>query len=207
MAADGKAAVSLQDLPTELVAPILTRVADIATLDSVIRAWPAAYRVFESSAVNITEAVLSSGYVCGHIRVIFRIIALLRSGTLPISNLADFRERVIVDAMRYESRVCRSPRGFAPDFLARETSPAVIRSLLATYRQIMSASLGCLAYYLDHLKTLKPEHPINQTIKNPFPSWRPRRTRRRPPVLDRGAARQPSFLASATSLRSQKSCL
>ncbi|KAH8126974.1 hypothetical protein FP744_10007700 [Trichoderma asperellum] len=167
MAADGKAAVSLQDLPTELVTPILTHVADIATLDSLIRAWPAAYRVFESSAVDITEAVLSSGYVCGHIRVIFRIIALLRSGTLPISNLADFRRRVIVDAMRYPSRVRSSRDGFAPAFLARETPPAVIRSLLATYRQVMSASLGCLTSYLDRFNTLKPEHPIDRTIKEP----------------------------------------
>lgn len=166
MAADGKAAVSLQELPTELVALILTRVTDIATLDSLIRAWPAAYRVFESSAVDITEAVLSSGYVCGHIRVIFRIIALLRSGTLPISNLADFRRRVIVDAMRYDSRVRSSPSGFAPTFLARETSPAVIRSLFGTYRQIMMASLGCLTYYLDRFKTLKPEHPIYKAIKD-----------------------------------------
>lgn len=179
MAADGKAAVSLQDLPTELVALILTHVADIATLDSLIRAWPAAYRVFESSAVGITEAVLSSGYVCGHIRVIFRIIALLRSGTLPIPNLADFRRRVIVDAMRYPSRVRSSRDGFAPAFLAKETPPAVIRSLLATYRQVMSASLGCLTYHLARFKTLKPEHPIDRTIKNPvwgrdIPTWQSR---------------------------------
>ncbi|KAM0457109.1 hypothetical protein ACHAPV_006748 [Trichoderma viride] len=191
MAADGKAAVSLQDLPTELVAPILTRVADIATLDSLIRAWPAAYRVFESSAADITEAVLSSGYVCGHIRVIFRIIALLRSGTLPISNLADFRRRVIVDAMRYASRVRSSPSGFAPALLARETPPAVIRSLLATYRQVMLASLGCLTYYLERFKTLKPEHPIDRTIKNPawsehVPAWQSRPQGRKFNVRDIG---------------------
>ncbi|KAL7898831.1 hypothetical protein HDV63DRAFT_385609 [Trichoderma sp. SZMC 28014] len=164
MASNSRAAASLQDLPTELVAPILTNVADIATLDSLIRAWPAAYRVFESRAVEITEAVLSSDDVCGHIRVIFRIIALLRSGTLPISSLAEFRKRVVEDAMRY--RVRSSPSGFAPDSLARETPPAVIRSLLATYRQIMSASLGCLTYYLDRFNALKPEHPIDKTIKD-----------------------------------------
>ncbi|KAJ4859385.1 hypothetical protein T069G_07652 [Trichoderma breve] len=175
MVTDGKAAVSLQDLPIELVAQVLTHVADIETLDSLIRAWPAAYRVFECSAVDITEAVLSSGYasgyVCGHIRVIFRIIALLRSGTLPISSLADFQRRVIIDAMRSVSRVRSSRNGFAPDLLARETPPAVIRSLLATYRQVMSASLGCLTYYLDSFKTLEPEHPIDKGIKNPNPAW------------------------------------
>lgn len=170
MVADRKAAISLQELPTKLVAQILGHVTDLETLDSLIRAWPTAYRVFESRAADITDAVLtsgdSSGCICGHIRVIFRIIALLRSGSLPISNLADFQQRVIVDAMRYASRVRSSPNGFAPGSLAEETAPTVIRSLLATYRQIMSASLGCLTLYLDRFKILKPEYPVDKKTKN-----------------------------------------
>lgn len=77
--ADTITVVSLQQLPPELVARILGHVADLHPLDSLIRSWPLAYRVFESRAVDIIEAVLSSGYVCGHIRVIFRIVALIRS--------------------------------------------------------------------------------------------------------------------------------
>ena len=156
---------SLQRLPAEIVAQIFSYIVDLQTLDSFIRATSKAYHVFESRAVEITESVLSSGYVCGHIRVLFRIIALLRSGTLPVSNLAEFRERVIVDSMQYASRVRSSRNGFAPERLAENTKPSVLRGLLATSRNITFFSLKCLAFYVGRFRTLQPQHPKNRKLK------------------------------------------
>ena len=156
---------SLQRLPAEVVAEIFNYIVDLQTLDSFIRATSKAYREFESRAVEITETVLSSGYVCGHIRLLFRIIVLLRSETLPISNLKEFRERVIVDSMQYSYRVRSSRNGFAPERLAENTNPSVLRGLLATSRNIASSSLNCLAFYLECFRTLQPQHPKNRKLK------------------------------------------
>ena len=132
----GQAKANLDNLPTELVLKILPRVPDLASLDSFIRASPTAYRVFHRYAFEIMHFVLRSAYVKGHIRVMICLIALIRSGTLPIEGFHEFRERVILDSMRYTSRTQVSPTGFAPEWLDKETTPAVIRSILATARYI-----------------------------------------------------------------------
>lgn len=120
------------------------------------------FRLFDEFAVEITEAILSSGYTNGHIRVIVRIIALLRSSTLPIHSLAEFKTRVTDEAMVF--RVRKGPNGFAPEYLSKTTKPAVLRGILATTRVLTYTALDCLKYYLDRSRALRPEHPIDENF-------------------------------------------
>jgi hypothetical protein len=137
----------------------------LVTLDSLLRASPVINRFFDGYAVEITEAILSSGFICGHIRVIIRVIALIRSSTLPIQNFREFELRVIRDALRYRSRVRRSREGFAPEHLAGDTKPAVIRSILATARQLTCISLDCLEFYLVRFRALRPDRLVDPKFK------------------------------------------
>lgn len=158
----------LDQLPTEMLLKIMSQVTDLVSLDSLIRASPTCYRVFDSYAVEITDAVLncggvrtgryiSTGYTCGHIRVLVCIIAHIRSSTFPIRSFDELDERVFAEALRFKSRVSPSMRGFAPEHLDPDTKPAVIRSILATARRLTWCALDCLEFYLARFRTLEPE--------------------------------------------------
>ncbi|KAG6009921.1 hypothetical protein E4U21_000692 [Claviceps maximensis] len=154
----------LEYLPNELYLEILFGISDIASLDSVLRASPKAYRLFDNHSVAITDAVLDSGYTCGHIRVVFRIIALLRSGTLPIKSLEHFQERVLDESMQYRYRVRASRTGLAPQKIAKDTSPEVLKSILATARHIHCLSHECLSLALGRLKAVEVEHLVDKNV-------------------------------------------
>ncbi|KAK2616720.1 hypothetical protein QQS21_000332 [Conoideocrella luteorostrata] len=153
----------LECLPAEIYLQIFVLVPDLVSLDSLLRASPVAYRVFDNHAVEITDAVLDSGYTFGHTRVLFRIIALIRSGTLPISSLWDFRHRVLKPSMVYRWRVRGCIGGLTPEKLDQNTTPAVIKSILATARHINCLALDCLAVLLARFRALQPEHLADPT--------------------------------------------
>jgi len=153
----------LEDLAPELLLNIICRLPDLVSLDSLIRASPVISRLFNDYAVEITEAILSSGYICGHIRVIVRIIALVRSGTLPIRDIREFTSRVAQEALRF--RVRGSREGLSPEHLAKDTKPAIIRSILATARQLTWVSLDCLKFYLLRFRAIRPDHFVDKKFK------------------------------------------
>lgn len=158
----------LDQLPSELLLKILPQLPDLASLDSVIRASPTCYRVFDSYAVEITEAVLNcggvrkgkyttTGYTCGHTRVLVCVIARVRSSTLPIHSLRELEVRVVKEALHYRSRIRPSLAGFAPEHLREDTEPAVIRSILATARRLTWCALDCIEFYLARFRALRPD--------------------------------------------------
>lgn len=102
--------VSLDLLPMEILLQILDHVSDITTLGSLIHASPAVYRILDdhNTIHRLIDIICATGYTCGHTWVIFRICALIRSGKLPLSCLAEFQERVVRDALRFNSRIRRS---------------------------------------------------------------------------------------------------
>ncbi len=159
-------ACSLENLAPELLLGIVTQLPDLSSLDCLLRASPAVFRLFNEYAVTIIEAILSSGFTHGHIRVIIRIVALIRSATLPIESLADFQSNVTHESMYY--RVRPSPKGFAPELLASSTRPAILRSILATNRQISCRAVDYLTSHLKRFKTLKPMHLVG-IPRRPYP--------------------------------------
>ncbi|TQV98931.1 hypothetical protein V2A60_007372 [Cordyceps javanica] len=169
--------MALENLPYELLLHVLSNVPDLTTLDCLLRASPAAYRLFDNgtSAVEIFECVLSDGCVCDHVQVLMRQVALLRSGARPFPpgyteytpwpvapGILSFRRQVIEESLRHSSRQKASPAGFAPKRLDRDTEPCILRGLLVTARRLTAASLDCLNFYLDelaHITSEKGHHP------------------------------------------------
>ena len=69
----GVANCKLEILAPELLLGIVTRLPDLISL-CLLRASPAVFRLFDKYAVEIIEAVLSSGFTHHHIQVIIRIV-------------------------------------------------------------------------------------------------------------------------------------
>ncbi|OAA72566.1 F-box domain, cyclin-like protein [Cordyceps fumosorosea ARSEF 2679] len=158
--------MAFEELPYELLLQILSYLPDLTTLDSLLRASPVAYRLFDdgANAVDVFESVLSDGCVCDHVQVLMRQVALLRAGARPFPpgyteyapwpvapGLASFRRQVIEESLRHSSRRTPSPAGFAPRRLDRDTAPCVVRGVLVTGRRLAAASLDCIDYYLHEL--------------------------------------------------------
>ncbi|KAE9377719.1 hypothetical protein N431DRAFT_164954 [Stipitochalara longipes BDJ] len=146
----------LESLSPELLIPILTRLPDLESLDSLLRASPAAYHVFDTHAATVFEEVLSSGSTHTYTCALIRIIALIRAEALPptVHDLASFK-----DLVRHETSPHRwkPPRWVhPPTSLPLDLSSAVLRGLLATNRKVQRLTFGCLDYYLDRFRPLKP---------------------------------------------------
>ncbi|KAJ3492581.1 hypothetical protein NLG97_g5288 [Lecanicillium saksenae] len=161
--------MSFETLPYELLLHVLCNLPDLTTLDTLLRASPATYRLFDNStcAVEIFECILSDGCVYDHVQVLMRQVALLRSGSRPFPpgyteytswpvapGLASFRRQVIEESLRHSSRQKTSAAGFAPKRLHRDTEPYILRSILVTARRLTVISLGCIEFYLRSLAQL-----------------------------------------------------
>ncbi|KAK8107010.1 cytochrome P450 [Apiospora kogelbergensis] len=159
----------------------------LTSLDSVLHASPVVYRIFEEHAVGVTDSVLAcddkvvvsynrhpngteeihhgphaveSGITCSFIRIMFNIMAAIRSSNLPVYSLAEFHKNVCDPFWWKVTRAGRNTRGyFMPESLPKNTPPRVVRSLIATYRAINWLSLDCLKSYLDRFKNIRPSHP------------------------------------------------
>ncbi|KAK7978642.1 hypothetical protein PG988_006132 [Apiospora saccharicola] len=111
-----------ETFPTELLLKIISGLPDLTSLDSVLHASPTVYRIFDEYAVEITETVLScdykivvtynrrpygaeeihhgphaieSGVTSAYIRVMFYMMAAIRSGRFPIHSLSEFCQKVV----------------------------------------------------------------------------------------------------------------
>lgn len=195
-----KAEIGIEYVPPEVLLMIATQLPNLLALDSLLRASPNTFRLFNSgNAVKITEAVLSGGSTNPHVRVIICVIALIRSSNLPIHSLDDFKSQVTFEVM--ENRTATSERGFSPTHLSPDTTPAVLRSILASVRRITCLTLDCLKYYLHQFRSLKPQHLIDRTFQlRGYQPWKIHpnvgNTRRcRTAILDRRTASFPAVLA------------
>lgn len=151
----------LECLAPELVLMIATQLPDLISLDSLLRASPNTFRIFNNgNAVKIIESVLSAGFTHPHIRVIICVMALIRSSTLPISTLDGFRKQVTLEAM--ENRTFTPGSSFSPTHLFQNTTPAVLRSILAATRRITCLTLNCLEHYLARFRSLRPQHLVDR---------------------------------------------
>lgn len=146
-----------EGLPTEIKVHILSELRHLGSLGALFHASPTLYRTCGHNIREYTEAVLASGYVCGHIAVIFRICALIQSGRLPVYTTKEFFRRITGEAMCYYMRIRESPWGVAPRKLDGEVDPAIVRRLLVTSRLIQNLADRCLHVFLERFRTLRPE--------------------------------------------------
>lgn len=176
--------MSFETLPYELLLQVLCNLPDLTTLDSVLRASPASYRLFDTDAcaVEIFECVLSDGCVCDHIQVLMRQVALLRSGSRsfppgyteytswPVApGIASFRRQIIEESLRHSSRQKASNAGFAPKRLDRDIEPYILRGILVTARRLTVTSLKCIDFYLDALAQLTSEKQDETALASALP--------------------------------------
>jgi hypothetical protein len=149
-----------ESLASETILSIVTQLPDLVSLDSLLRASPVCFRLFDEYAVEIFEAILSSGFTHGHISAMIRIIAFIRSSTLPIHGLDEFKKKVTHEAMNH--RIRPSKDGFVPLDIPKDTPPGVLRSILATDRRIMCLAIDCIKIHLGRFKVLRPQQLVDK---------------------------------------------
>ncbi|KAK8081165.1 hypothetical protein PG997_008983 [Apiospora hydei] len=173
-------------LPTEIVFDILLRLDDLASLDCLLHASPVAYRIFDEFAVKVAETILHNGYgaalkglhtkepttigiAVAFVPMQIHLIAMIRSGTLPLNSLSDFVGRVIIPyqiGMDVVSLGLFQPEframptvPFVPPPLAEDTPPVIVRGLVSTARHLTSLSIDCLKFYRARFGSMKPCQP------------------------------------------------
>lgn len=177
----------IESLPTELLLKVLKDLPDLTSLDSVLHASPIVYRVFDEYAVEITETILEcdyeivvtydnrpykseeihhgphaieSGVTCAYIRIMFYMMASIRSDRFPVHSLSEFCQKVVDPFWWKTTRHGRATRGyFMPESLPKDTEPKVVRSLIATYRRLNWLSMDCLRFYLARFESTSPAIP------------------------------------------------
>ncbi|KAK8086033.1 hypothetical protein PG994_001007 [Apiospora phragmitis] len=177
-----------ETLPVEVHLNILKGLPDLTSLDSVLHASPKVYGVFAVYAVEITETILAcdykivvsyhrhpartdeihhgphpveSGITCAYVRVMFYMMAAIRSSKFPVHSLSDFCVKVI-DPFWWRATTRRgraTPGYYMPESLPRDTPPGVLRSLVATHRRLNWLSLDCLKFYLARFESIRPSCP------------------------------------------------
>jgi len=154
----------LESLAPELLFPILTQLPDLESLDSLLRASPAAFRVFNSRAIAIFEAIFSSGVTHEYTCALIRIIAKIRSKRLP-HQVYDWDS--FTNLVRHETTPHRydPPMWEFPPTTLSQTPITIMRGLLTTNRKIGRLSVGCLEYYLTKFKRLRPSHLTDKDFK------------------------------------------
>ncbi|KAK8135054.1 hypothetical protein PG984_007066 [Apiospora sp. TS-2023a] len=163
-----------ETFPTELLLKIISGLPDLTSLDSILHASPTVYRIFDEYAVEITETILACGYkiavsyhrhpcrtdevhhgphaiesgiTCAYIRVMFYMMAAIRSGCFPIHSLSEFCQKVVDPFWWKTTRRGRATLGYyMPESLPKDTPPKVVRSLIATYRRLNWISMDCLRH-------------------------------------------------------------
>jgi hypothetical protein len=156
----------IEKLAPELLLTILTHLPDLTSLDNILTASPAAYRLFDSThAIKLFNTILLSGNTHEYTSALIRIIIPFRSGTLPphIHSLNDFQEMVTHDTTSH--RYDPPDWEHLPLVLAPDTPAAVLRGMLATNRMIVHRTACCLDYYLERFKALRPKHLLDKDFQ------------------------------------------
>jgi hypothetical protein len=86
----------IESLPPELLLPILIALPDLESLDSLLRASPAAFRIFDSFGAIVFETILSSGSNYTYTCALIRITTLIRTNALlpAVYDLERFKRLV-----------------------------------------------------------------------------------------------------------------
>lgn len=155
----------LELLSPELLSPILCHLPDLESLDSLLRASPASCRLFDVQGSAVLKAVLNSGSTHTYTCSLVRIIALIRANALPPTMV------------RHETSPHRwkPPRWVQPQAnLTSEISITVLRGILVTNRMIQRLTFGCLEYYLNKLRSLRPSNSAKCSYDSmPFAQFNP----------------------------------
>ncbi|KAK8029280.1 hypothetical protein PG991_006336 [Apiospora marii] len=124
-------------LPPELLIPILASLSGLECLDNLLRASPAAYRLFDTYGAEIFEPVMSAGENHQFTVSLIRIAAHLRTSSLPppVHTLYSLRNYVVGETTAYN------------------------------HRKIVSLTVGCLDYYLGLFHALKPQQPVDKEFR------------------------------------------
>jgi hypothetical protein len=105
------------------------------------------------------DAIFAYGRIPFHIQEIISTIAQIRSGTLSIPSLDDFRERV-VSQMTQRRRSRHAPISFF-----RIRSPMILRDIVTLAYQVAYLTQACHEHFLEQLRTIQPQHPIDQQFR------------------------------------------
>lgn len=167
---------SFESLPLETLLQILSQLPDIESLDSVIRASPYAWRLFEKFGVGITENVLNSHHTHSTTRGMIRTISYIRQNKFPITSISELRRRILQRAVfhrgdRYYGEPCDDP--FEPTTFPDGSTSSAIRCILATARRIRRLTDECLEFYLGRYRHLEPRYPVdhNYLPKHHSATW------------------------------------
>ncbi|KAG4428501.1 hypothetical protein IFR05_016012 [Cadophora sp. M221] len=177
--AASKPHVGFKSLPTETILILFSQLTDLPTLHSLISASPVAYRLFRQHGIEIVESMMKSGNTTNRIPEIIRLVAFIRSQSLPIHSLEEFQERVVRQSMMQQ----RTNAAFLPGTLPANTQPVVLRSILASATRISHLTSDCLEFHLDRLATVEPEVLVDENFTyrqghpprfSAIPAWRMR---------------------------------
>lgn len=144
------------DLPPEVLLPIMMQLWDLEQLGNLTRASPMAYRLFNIRANEIMDPILDAGYTHVNIRVLVRTLAILRSGNLSLNSLKEFKLK-ITDVMMKCRNAAQLHLQFASNVFEPKTSIIVLRSILATHRRITRQALDLLDSSLQRAGALRPK--------------------------------------------------
>lgn len=155
-----------ESLPAEVILQILPHLPDLESLNSIIRASPSAWRIFDTYAAEIAEQVLDAKYTHQYTRIAIRSISYVRQDCFPINTVSDFQRRIsravtLHDGYRDNTswvKPCEDP--FAPRTFPPQSSSSAIRSILATGRRIRALTHECLDFYLARFRPLQPLVPV-----------------------------------------------
>ncbi|KAI1290529.1 hypothetical protein F5Y03DRAFT_388793 [Xylaria venustula] len=150
----------LERLPPEILLPILKQLPELTSLYRLLRASPKVCRLFETYGVEIFEAILNSGIIHKYTSAIIRIVAMLRSSTLPpdVKDLSSFIDMYVYETqlLRYERQEVRPPLRLSP-----ATPTTVLRGIMVSHCKNECLMISCLKFYLDRFRPLKPLHVVD----------------------------------------------
>ncbi|KAG8666651.1 hypothetical protein FPOAC2_11767 [Fusarium poae] len=156
----------LENLPTEILLPIITSLPDLDSLWKLLQASPRVWHLFEdaSTSLVITEGILSGPHstIPDNIRQLIRGVILVRSGTLPFEDLDEFGSRfmkAMIPCISDQPAV----ETLGPDSLSHKSNPAILRSVIATAYHLSALSQSYLASCLERLRdpSFRPLHAHN----------------------------------------------
>ncbi|KAE9368333.1 hypothetical protein N431DRAFT_428151 [Stipitochalara longipes BDJ] len=191
-----EAQIGFEGLAPEILLAILSQLTDLPSLRNLINTSPVAFRLFEAHGVDIIESVLTSGSMTKQIPEVIRVVALIRSSTLPFLCFGEFYERFVRQSMIQQ----KTEDSFLPKSLSANTSHVVLRSILASAHRISCLTPDCLKFYLDQLRTIEPEVLVDEKFTyrqghspdySAIPAWKMRPEGRR---LTIGKLEPPSWI-------------
>ncbi|KAG4422958.1 hypothetical protein IFR04_003870 [Cadophora malorum] len=153
----GPAAASINTAPPEILLQIAKSVPDLRSLHHLALALPSIYRLWISHGSEILREVTSNRSVTTpQVRDLILLVALLRSGEMPVWSFDTFLERFVRPTLVLNS----APE--SPCSIPTPTSCPL--SVLGTAGRMYHLTHSCLEYYLERLREVQPrlQRPVDQ---------------------------------------------